>query len=145
MLFQRKCLLPVVLFICPLIIVFVSCKQNRFSSPADYDLNNPKVMELGKVMVEISGLEYKKDGESLLAVSDSKRSIFQIDFKKSKLSDYTDKVVPPDSDLEEIVHVNGSSYLLSGVGILYEVPDNVKDSAGVVSYKIPSEGKNDFE
>jgi hypothetical protein len=54
-------------------------------------------------------------------------------------------VVPPDSDLEEIVHVNGSSYLLSGVGILYEVPDNVKDSAGVVSYKIPSEGKNDFE
>jgi hypothetical protein len=145
MLFQKQCL-PVAyaLFVCA--ALFVSgCKQKSSSSP-DYDFSRPDKTQLGKVLNEISGISYFGEKDSaLLAVSDSKERVFQIDMKHVRLKDYTEKVVASNSDLEDIVKVDTALYLLMSKGILKEIPDKAKDSSGVKTYVLNLPGTNDFE
>lgn len=145
MLFQKKCLpIQSTLFVCALLFV-AGCKHKGYSSPQGYQINNPERTALGKVLNEVSGICYNPDDNSLLAVSDSKEKVFQMDLKNIKLKDYTEKVVPENSDLEDIVKVDSSLYLLRSNGTLVEVPDKAKDSSGIKSYAIDLKGTNDFE
>ena len=141
MLFQNKCLL-LTLFIC--CIVFSGCKGKSNISPQFYQIDRPQRSELGKALNEISGI-YFSGNASLLAIADSKENIFLIDMKTKKLKDYTGKVVGPDSDLEDIVQVDSTVYLLMSKGILKEVPQGVKDTSGVKTYELELDGSNDFE
>ncbi|HVK96702.1 MAG TPA: SdiA-regulated domain-containing protein, partial [Flavisolibacter sp.] len=102
-------------------------------------------MEFGKELVEISGIAYNSDNKTLLGISDNKEHIFQIDYKTPKLSDYTEKVVPPNSDLEDIVKLNDAVYIMASKGLLYEIPNGVKDTSGVKVYDLGLSGTNDFE
>ena len=102
-------------------------------------------MELGKVLNEISGICFNKEDNSILAISDSKPKIFEISLKKQKLKDYTDRVVGPDGDLEDILKVDSGVYILSSRGIIKSVPPNAKDSFGVQTYELGLTGQNDFE
>jgi len=108
-------------------------------------MNKPEKMELGKVLNEISGIAYDSATNTILAISDSKAKIFELHLKKQKLKDLTDKIVEPDSDLEDIVKVGSSAYVLSSKGIIYEVPLDRKDSLGVKAYPFWSTEQNDFE
>ena len=99
---------------------------------------------MGKVLNEISGITFNDDDNTLLAISDSKEKVFQISIDKQKLKDYTDKVVGPDSDLEDIVKVDSSVYLLSSKGVIYEVPAR-KHRDTIRKYTFPSNDQNDFE
>ncbi|HEY0040878.1 MAG TPA: SdiA-regulated domain-containing protein [Flavisolibacter sp.] len=143
MLFQNKCLL-LPLCLCCLVIGFASCKDNQVSSPQFYQFNKAQTRELGKALNEISGIAYAGNGR-LLAVADSKERVFEIDLNSKKLKDYTDKVVGPDSDLEDIVMVDSTIYLLMSKGIIKEIPQRVRDTAGVKTYELELEGTNDFE
>jgi uncharacterized protein YjiK len=143
MLFQNKCLL-LTLFI----VVFLSvagCRNNDRSSPAGYDLNNPRRSDLGKVLNEISGINFSTADSSLLAIADSKEKIFKINLKTQQLEDYTDKIIPSNSDVEDVVKIDTSVYLLMSKGVLVEVPQNVADTSQVKRYDIGLPGSNDFE
>jgi uncharacterized protein YjiK len=145
MIFQRECLLlKVAVFVCA-ITFGTGCDQQNNGSPAGYNLNNPIKMELGDALVEISGLTFDINNKSLLAISDSKRNVFDINFRKKKLADYTGKVVPPDSDLEDLEKVGDSVYLLSSKGIIYQVIKGAADTSAAHSYSLTLDGKNDFE
>jgi uncharacterized protein YjiK len=120
----------------------MGCKQRSYASPDGYDLNHPQKENLGKVLNEISGITYNDDN-TLLGISDSKEKVFQINIDKQKLKDYTDKVVPPRSDLEDIVKVDSALYLLSSKGVIYEVPGQKPDT--INRYTFPSDDQNDFE
>ena len=100
---QTKCpvLLKVVL-VCA-VTLQISCHHQSYSSPEGYDMRAPQKMDLGKVLNEISGITYNTDNNTLLAISDSKEKVFELNVNKPKLKDYTDKVVGPNSDLEDIV------------------------------------------
>jgi uncharacterized protein YjiK len=98
---------------------------------------------LGKVLNEISGITFNEDDNTLLAISDSKEKVFQININKQKLKDYTDKVVGSNSDLEDIAKVDSSLFLLSSKGIIYEMSSKKQDTAR--AYRFPSTDKNDFE
>lgn len=145
MFIQRECLLfkPLV-FVCALTLLS-SCRQESFSSPDGYDLNEPAKMALGKTLNEISGIFFNENTGNLVSVSDSRRHVIEIDPKNLKLKDFTDKVVPPDSDLEDIVMVNDVIYLLSSKGMIVEVNRNRKDSGAIVNYQINLPEPNDFE
>jgi uncharacterized protein YjiK len=119
-----------------------ACKEQSYKSPEGYDMNNPKKENLGKVLNEISGICFNSDDNTLLAISDSKEKVFQVDINKQKLKDYTDKVVGPGSDIEDVVKVDSAVYLLSSKGIIYEVRGK-KDT--IRSYTFPSGDQNDFE
>lgn len=143
MLFQNKCLLlSAILVLC---FGLLSCHRKEQHSPPGYALSKPDRSDLGKVLNEISGIFYNADDSTLLAVADSKEKIFQINLKTKKLQDYTDKIIPPDSDVEDIVKVDTSVFILMSKGILVEVPQNAKDSTGIKQYDLGLSGSNDFE
>ena len=106
-------------------------------------MNKPKVMNLGKVLVEISGLAYTP--ENIVTISDNKEKIFGINLKTKKLTDLKDHVVPPDSDLEDVVVSDSAYYLLSSSGVLKKVPMEAEDSSQTSSYDLGLKGQNDFE
>jgi SdiA-regulated len=144
-LIQIKCLSGrICLLVCALTLL-AGCDLQGYSSPHGYDLERGIKQELGKSLNEISGICYNTEDSSLLAVSDSRRKIIRINLKKLKLKDYTGDVVPPDQDLEDLVKLDSSLYLLSSKGLIYEVPLRARDSGEVQSYLFPSDKQNDFE
>lgn len=144
MLFQNQCL-HILSGILVGAFLFVSCKNGGQQSPQGYALDKPKQSELGKVLNEISGITYSSEDSSLLAVSDNKEKVFQIDLRTRKLADYTEKIINSNSDLEDIVKIDTSLFLLMSKGILVEVPQKAKDTASVKTYEIGLQGANDFE
>jgi uncharacterized protein YjiK len=144
-LIQTKCPVWFLTIVVYAVTLQASCKQRGSDSPAGYDLNKPKKMELGKVLNEISGLCFNEEDSSLLAISDSKEKVFGIELKKLKLKDLTGKVVPSNSDLEDVVKVDNTFYLLSSSGKIIAVPNGAQDTAGTARYGIDLQGKNDFE
>lgn len=143
MLFQNKCLPLSFIALC--LLLAAGCGSNRDApSPENYRLGEPQENALGKGLNEISGIAFRKQNK-LLAVSDSKEKIVQIDLETKKLKDVTGAVVPPDSDLEDVVEVDSSIYVLQSRGALKEVREGAADTAGVKTYDLGLPGKNDFE
>lgn len=143
--FQNKCLsVAFAVFVCALLFA-AGCKNKSFTSPGAYSLDEPVQTQLGKVLNEISGIAYNAADTSMLAIADNKEWVFLMDLKNVKLHDYTAKVVPKNSDLEDLVKIDTSIYLLMSKGILLEVPDRATDSAAVKQYALPLGGSNDFE
>lgn len=141
-LIQTKCPIRLwTLLVCTITLSF-GCKQQSYISPDGYDINKPQKENLGKVLNEISGICFNDDDNTLLAISDSKEKVFQINIDKQKLKDYTNKIIGSNSDLEDIVKVDSALFLLSSKGVIYEVPakgDTVR------RYSFPSGNQNDFE
>ena len=122
----------------------ISCSDRSYGSPKGYDIKKPEIRELGKSVNEISGLTYNADDTSLLAISDSKRKIFQIDLRREKLKDYSEKIYTQ-SDFEDIVKVDTVTYVLISDGTVISLPLKVADSSKTIVYPSPFTGKNDFE
>lgn len=143
-LFQTQCpgLLPAAfLWAC---LACISCNDHSYGSPKGYDIKKPDNRELGKSVNEISGLTYNTDDSSLLAISDSKRKIFQIDLAREKLKDYSEKIYTQ-SDFEDLVKIDTAIYVLISDGTILQMPLRVADSAHTIVYPSPFQGKNDFE
>lgn len=142
---QKDCLsfwFPV--FVCALLFVS-GCKRKELESPEGYKIQQPQSIQLGKMLNEISGICFNREEGDLLAISDSKEQVFELDLQKTKLKDYTEKIIPSGSDLEDIVKVNSMLYLLMSRGEIVEVPEKAKDTAGMKTYSLNLNGTNDFE
>lgn len=145
MLFQKECLFHrFFLFVCALLLAG-GCKKKEELTPEGYQINKPEVVRLGKMLNEISGLCYNRENGDLLAISDSKEQVFELDLQQTKLKDYTEKIVPPDSDLEDLVKVNATLYLLMSRGVIVEIPERARDTVGIKTYALNLSGQNDFE
>jgi uncharacterized protein YjiK len=122
-----------------------SCANKASDSPEGYNINKARSTELGKVLNEISGIFYHAGDSGLLAISDNQEKIIGISLKENKLRDVTKKVVDKGSDLEDIVMVDSTIYILKSVGIVKAVKPGAQDSSQVIDYILPLPGKNDFE
>lgn len=129
---------------CSLIAVS-GCKNTGQLSPQGYALDKPHRIELGKALHEISGISFNPADSSILAIGDDKEKVIQISLKSKKLVDYTSKVLESGSDLEDIVTLDSSVFLLMSKGILVEVPQKAQDTSGVKMYHLGLAGNNDFE
>lgn len=145
-LIQTQCL-PLLFFVVCSITLATGCGGNSHSSPQGYDLKRAQKRELGKVLNEISGLAYNADGNTLLAISDSKGKIFSININKGKLSDYAEKffVSEKQPDYEDLVKLGDTVYVLISNGTIVAVPKGAKDTSVTRVYPFPSDEKNDFE
>lgn len=144
-LLQTKCPIVLCLLLGCAVTLSIGCTQQSYASPEGYDLSHPQKENLGKVLNEISGICFDAEDNTLLAVSDSKEKVFQINLNKQKLKDYTNNVVPGKSDIEDVVKLDSNIYLLSSKGIIYEVHGRKKDTTGVKAYPFWSNDQNDFE
>ncbi|HEX2534254.1 MAG TPA: SdiA-regulated domain-containing protein [Chitinophagaceae bacterium] len=107
-------------------------------------MHKPVRRELGKVLNEISGLAFHAEDSALMAISDSKDNIFQIQLRKEKLRDYA-KNFYDQEDFEDLVIVDSTVYVLVSTGTLLAVPAGVQTDSLTEAYPDPFEGKNDFE
>jgi len=143
-LFQKQCpAIRLLIFVCAL-VVQSGCKQNSYGSPDGYDFTNSQKHDLGKVLNEISGLFFNTDNNTLLAISDSKRKIFEINLQTRKLKDYAQKFAEQ-ADFEDLVKIGDTVYVLISDGTILAVPKNAKDSTGTKVYRFWSDQNNDFE
>ena len=144
MVVQKQCP-AVVCIVFVLLAALAGCKNDDQLSPQDYDFANPHKSELGKGLKEISGINFIAADSSLIAISDSKEKVYQIDLKGKKLEDYTPKVIPAGIDPEDIVVLDTTIFILISKGIIVEVPHSATDSAATKTYQLGLSGKNDFE
>lgn len=144
-LIQTKCPTLLLALLVYAVTLLSGCKGEGYGSPQGYDLNKPREMQLGKVLNEISGLDYMDEDSMLMAISDSKEKVFGIDLKTKKLKDLTDKAIPKDSDTEDVVFLNDSIYLLSSWGEIRVVAPGARDTLGLDRYTMNLDGTNDFE
>lgn len=140
--FQNKCLPLWAAFV--LLLMTTGCKRRESLSPENYQLDHPQRNPLGKALNEISGICFAQRN-TLLAVSDSKDKIFEIHLASRKLKDHTGKIVENDADLEDVVQVDSSIYVLESKGVIKEIKDGMTDTIGMKTYELPLAGKNDFE
>ncbi len=132
-----------------LIATQMSCKEHTYPSPPGYNMEKPVRMALGKSLMEISGITFYKDiNNTLLAISDSKEKIFQINVSSKKIKDKAEKFAGP-HDFEDIVRIDTTIFVLVSNGTIMAVPldlyHDVTDSSRTVVYPFWSTGKNDFE
>ncbi|MDQ6609300.1 MAG: SdiA-regulated domain-containing protein, partial [Bacteroidota bacterium] len=145
MLFQKKCLLLTLTVFLGSWLLTVGCKSKGYDSPENYTINKPYRYGLGKALTEISGICFIQKDSTLLAISDSKERVYAIHLKTNKLIDYTSKLLPPNSDIEDIVKVDTSLFLLMSKGTIVEIRDKATDTAGIKMYDLGLPGTNDFE
>lgn len=143
-LIQTQCLSIVGLLLALISAGCIACTDHSFSSPAGYNIRKPVKSELGKDINEISGLTYNAEDSSLLAISDSKRKIFQIDLRHLKLRDYSEKMYVQ-SDFEDLVKIDTTIYALISNGTIISMPLHVQDTLRTVAHHFWSTDKNDFE
>lgn len=144
-LIQTKCPAIILGFLVCATSLLGSCGNKAADSPRGYNIHKPRSTELGKVLNEISGIFYYIPDSMLLAISDNQEKIIGINPKRRKLQDITKKVVDKGSDLEDIVRVGNTIYILLSKGQIKAVPPGATDSSQVINYDLPISGKNDFE
>ncbi|HVG14221.1 MAG TPA: SdiA-regulated domain-containing protein [Chitinophagaceae bacterium] len=143
-LIQTQCPVQFLSFVLAISLVGSSCNDNAYSSPKGYDFRKPVKSELGRDLNEISGMTYNDDDTTILAVSDSKRKVFELDLKMLKLRDYSEKMYTQ-SDFEDLVKLDTTVYVLISNGTIISMPLRVHDSSNTTAYPLPFSGKNDFE
>jgi uncharacterized protein YjiK len=89
-------------------------------------------------------MSYNVDDTTILAVSDSKRKVFELDIRMLKLRDYSEKMYTQ-SDFEDLVKIDSTVYVLISNGTVISMPLRVHDSSSTIAYPFPFSGKNDFE
>ena len=142
---QTKCPAIILGYLVCATSLLTSCANNSSNSPAGYNINKARSTELGKVLNEISGIFYHAGDSALVAISDNQEKIIEISLKENKLRDITKKIVDKGSDLEDVVMVESTIYILKSIGQIKAVPPGATDSSQVKNYTLPLAGKNDFE
>jgi uncharacterized protein YjiK len=145
LLLQRKCPVLLMTTITGLLLMLSACFHGKPHSPPGYNLDQPDSKELGKSLNEISGISFIRQDSSLIAVSDSKRKIFNISLRKGKLTDKLDKFYEQ-ADFEDLLQLDSTIYVLVSNGTLLTLPVGAVDASTTVAYPFwDSTSKNDFE
>jgi len=130
--------------ICALLLL-AGCNHADIQGPEGYDMGAPIERELGKVLTEISGINYNTDSNSLLAISDNERNIFEINLRTEKLRDFVVNFYKK-ADYEDLVKVNDTVYVMISDGTIVAVPaDGTANDSTIRVYPFWSKDKNDFE
>ncbi|HVI47027.1 MAG TPA: hypothetical protein VM802_19275 [Chitinophaga sp.] len=136
----------------PLLIPILCClscnyysdrEQKVYSSPAGYDLKEPVRYRVRESMQEISGIELFPDEHNIIAINDEEGKIFQIDV--STTSAYPSRKFAKDGDYEDVCRTDSGWFVLKSNGSLYEIHYPFTDSISSTHYKLPKEGKREFE
>ena len=143
-LFQTQCLpyrLAVALWV---ITGLYACSNEAIQGPAGYDMGAPAEREMGKVLTEISGLNFNTDSNTLLAISDNEENIFEINLRNEKLKDYVVNFYKK-ADFEDLVKIKDTVFVMISDGTLLAVPANGQVTDSLPTYPFWSQDKNDFE
>lgn len=112
-------------------------------SPRGYAMPSPRKIILDKKLSEISGLNYIKNENAMLAIADNKQKIYRVS-QDGEVSNYIDADFGPTADYEDVVQVDSAIYVLISDGTIVEVK-KTDGGLNVINYPFWSKQKNDFE
>lgn len=123
--------------------------NNENSALNNYDIENisPKILEIDKELMEISGITFTKD-DRLFAHGDEEADVYELDPSTGKIikTFKLGAVIAIKGDFEDIAAVNDKFYMTEANGKLYEFSEGGKgQSVEFKTYKTPLSAKNDVE
>lgn len=123
--------------------------NNENSSLKNYDIEStsPRVLEIDKELMEISGITFTKDNR-LFAHGDEEADVYELDATTGKIikTFKLGAVIAIKGDFEDIAAVNEKFYLTESNGKLYEFSEGSNgESVDFKTYKTPLSTKNDVE
>jgi uncharacterized protein YjiK len=125
------------------VLFFVCCNNNTmYTSPLNYQLNNPYVIKLPAELKEISGITYYPKDNSLFAECDDKGCLYKISL--NKLSEIKKWKFSHKRDYEDIALCDSTFYMLNSNGDIISV-NFVQDSLVEHEHLFPEKGSNEFE
>lgn len=142
--FTNKIAVGLLLFLLLSLLGLTSCQMFWSpKSPRGYVMPRPEKIILPKKVNEISGLFFLKDDSAMLSIADDKQKIFRIT-TNGTVSNYFQEDFAPQEDFEDVVKVDSTVYVLTGLGKIISVK---KGDTGLITkhYEFWSKDKNDFE
>lgn len=131
------------------LLFFLSCnafsdrEQKVYSSPGGYDLKEPVRYRVRESMQEISGIVLFPDEHKIMAINDEEGRIYQIDVNATQPYPYYK--FARNGDYEDICHTDSGWFVLKSNGSLFQVQGLFTDSVSSEHYKLPKNGKKEFE
>lgn len=136
------------MLMCVVLVVACSSGSNdagkQAPTPQQYDLNHPVIIKLPDKLNEISGLAYYPKDSSLFAIIDEAGILYKIMLQKGKPQIQQWRFAKH-SDFEDLVLLDSVFYILKSKGEIDAVKFVTTDSVQAQNYKMPIEGKNEFE
>jgi len=129
-----------------IVVFFVDCngfKKTQYPSPPGYNFSDPYIYSLPETLDEISGVVYYPKDSSVFAIQDEKGWLFKIHLKtplfieKWKFSN--------SGDYEDLALFDSTFYVLKSKGVIEKFKFSSGDTLYFQAFKIPEEGKNEFE
>lgn len=114
--------------------------ESRF--PENYSFDKMKKIDLPNDLNEISGLEWT-DKNQLWAIEDESSSIYSLDPLSGEIID--DKKFVKNTDIEDLLVIDGVAWVLESNGKLYEVKNPLQENQETVEHPFPKKKKRDFE
>lgn len=129
-------------------LLFSSCdyynnSDKKYESPKGYNLTQPTRFRVRQSMQEISGIVLAPDEHHILAINDEQGRIFSIDVTGNV--PYPNWKFDKSGDYEDLATDGKNWMVLKSNGHLYQVTGLYSDSTDAISYKLPTEGKKEFE
>jgi uncharacterized protein YjiK len=119
-------------------------EKNKHPTPAEYDLNHPKLIKLGDRLNEISGLTYYAKDSGLFAIVDEVGVLYKILLKEEK-PEVLQWRFAKHSDYEDLVLLDSMFFAMKSKGDIIAFKFVTTDSVASEEYNIPVQGKNEFE
>lgn len=123
--------------------------NNENSALNNYDIEStsPKILEIDKELMEISGITFTKDNR-LFAHGDEEADVYELDPATGKIlkTFKLGAVIAIKGDFEDIAAVNEKFYMIEANGKIYEFPEGGDgESVDFKTYKTSLSSKNDVE
>jgi uncharacterized protein YjiK len=118
-------------------------RNKKYESPKGYNLAEPTRFHVRQSMQEISGIVLAPDEHHILAINDEQGRVFSIDVTTK--DPYPNWKFHKSGDYEDLATDGKNWLVLKSNGHLYHVTGLFSDSTAATTYKLPMDGKKEFE
>jgi uncharacterized protein YjiK len=133
------------IFYTGLIVILAGCgasDKESYTSPTEYDLNNPYKINISTQLDEISGIDFYEKDTSVFAIVDEEGWLYKF-FLKSRLIQKWK--FGKNDDYEDLKRVDSAFYIMNSKGDITRVIFGHGDSLSADVFLFPENGNNEFE
>ncbi len=117
-------------------------RNDSYTFPSHYSLQEMKSIDLPTKLEEISGLEWI-NGNELWAIEDESSVIYSLNPKTGEIMN--EQKFAKNADIEDILYDDGKAWVLQSNGNIFQVDNPFTESSKSTLHEFTGKGTNDFE
>lgn len=128
-----------------LIILLASCGASdgeSYTSPPEYDLNNPYKINISTQLDEISGIDFYEKDTSVFAIVDEEGWLYKFFLKNRLIQKWK---FGKNDDYEDLKRIDSTFYIMNSKGDITRVRFGHGDTLSSDVFLFPESGNNEFE